>query len=191
MIEYSRMARPRSEEKRASLLDAAADVVAERGDSAPTALIAKAAGVAEGSLFTYFRSKEELLTELYSQLVAEAFGAVPSELAEMRVGSREKLLAIWNSVLRWGLSSPNRWKALRMLRLSSLVDKARRGDTQARGRRFLAEEFGIPDSPPGLRTRIFTAMMDLTIELVHENPKLADLYSAAGFEAFWRAVSGV
>jgi AcrR family transcriptional regulator len=184
------MSRPKSEEKRALLLDAAAVVVAERGDSAPTALIAKEAGVAEGSLFTYFRNKEELLTELFSQLVADAFGTVPVELVQLRAGSREKLLCVWNSLLRWGISNPNKWKALRALTLSTLVDEARRRDIRSHGRQMLFEDFGIPDSPPGFRTRIFRAFIDLTLELVQENPKQADLYSAAGFEALWRAVSG-
>lgn len=183
------MSRPKSEEKRALLLDAAAEIVAERGDGAPTALIAKAAGVAEGSLFTYFRTKEELLTELFSQLVNDAFGAVPVEVNQLRTGSREKLLCVWNSLLRWGISNPNRWKALRTLGLSTLINEARRRAIRARGRHMLLESFSIPESPPGLQTRIFFAFVDLTLELVREEPKQADLYSAAGFEALWRAVS--
>ena len=55
------MARPKSEEKRLQLMLAAAEAVAERGVGAPTALIAKLAGVAEGTLFRYFPTKEALL----------------------------------------------------------------------------------------------------------------------------------
>jgi AcrR family transcriptional regulator len=51
------MARPRSEDKRNAILEAATEVVAEQGVSAPTARIAKRAGVAEGTLFTYFENK--------------------------------------------------------------------------------------------------------------------------------------
>jgi AcrR family transcriptional regulator len=47
------MARPRSEDRRASLLDAATKEFAEHGLSAPTSLISKIAGVSEGSFFTY------------------------------------------------------------------------------------------------------------------------------------------
>jgi len=183
------MSRPRSEEKRALLLDAAATVVAERGDSAPTALIARAAGVAEGSLFTYFRNKEELLTELYGSLIEEAFAAVPRDL-EGRAGGREKLLRVWTGVLRWGLSHPEKWAALRVLRLSSMVDERRRREAQTAGRRFLAEELGVPDTPPGFHTRVFSAFVDLTIELMRQQPRLAGRYRAAGFEALWRAMAG-
>ena len=48
------MARPRSEDKRTAILEAATEVVAELGIGAPTAKVAKGAGVAEGTLFTYF-----------------------------------------------------------------------------------------------------------------------------------------
>ena len=62
------MARPLSEDKRTAILEAATEVVATLGLSAPTAKIAKGAGVAEGTLFTYFANKDELLNRLYLEL---------------------------------------------------------------------------------------------------------------------------
>ena len=62
------MARPKSEDKRTAILEAATEVVAMLGVSAPTAKIAKGAGVAEGTLFTYFANKDELLNRLYLEL---------------------------------------------------------------------------------------------------------------------------
>ncbi len=41
------------------------------GAGAPTAKIAKEAGVAEGTLFTYFANKDELFNRLYLQLKAD------------------------------------------------------------------------------------------------------------------------
>src|SRR5579864_320739 len=65
------MARPRSEDKRNAILAAAAQVIAEQGIGAPTARIARLAGVAEGTLFTYFDTKDELLNQLYLEIKAE------------------------------------------------------------------------------------------------------------------------
>lgn len=63
------MSRPKSDNKRKAILDAAQRVIAERGvGNSPTSAISKAAGVAEGSLFTYFASKDELLNELYLEM---------------------------------------------------------------------------------------------------------------------------
>ena len=58
------MARVRSPEKRSAILRAAVHEIAEVGLGAPTAKIAGRAGVAAGTLFTYFANKEELLNEL-------------------------------------------------------------------------------------------------------------------------------
>src|SRR5208282_1032371 len=65
------MAKPKSEDKRNAILSAAAQVFAERGLGAPTAAITKAAGIAEGSLFTYFKTKDELINALYRELKLE------------------------------------------------------------------------------------------------------------------------
>jgi AcrR family transcriptional regulator len=54
------MARARSPEKRSAILQAAVGEIAEAGLGAPTAKIAKRAGVAAGTLFLYFANKEEL-----------------------------------------------------------------------------------------------------------------------------------
>src|SRR5882757_3088831 len=65
------MARTLSEDKRTAILEVATEVVAVLGVSAPTAKIAKGAGVAEGTLFIYFANKDELLNQLYLELKLE------------------------------------------------------------------------------------------------------------------------
>jgi AcrR family transcriptional regulator len=66
------MARPKSDDKRRAILEAAMEVFAERGFAhAPTSAISKAAGIAEGTLFTYFSSKDSLIDELYKDLRKE------------------------------------------------------------------------------------------------------------------------
>ena len=62
------MAKPKSENKRNAILSAATQVFAERGLGAPTAAITGAAWIAEGSLFTYFKTKDELINALYREL---------------------------------------------------------------------------------------------------------------------------
>src|ERR1700722_13174654 len=61
----SGMARPRSEDKRKALMAAATRVIVAQGLSAPTAVVAREAGVSNGSLFTYFDTKAELFNQLY------------------------------------------------------------------------------------------------------------------------------
>ncbi|MDW7541655.1 helix-turn-helix domain-containing protein, partial [Klebsiella pneumoniae] len=58
------MARPKSEDKKQALLEAATAAFAQSGIAASTSAIARSAGVAEGTLFRYFATKDELLNEL-------------------------------------------------------------------------------------------------------------------------------
>jgi TetR/AcrR family fatty acid metabolism transcriptional regulator len=71
-------------DKRARILDAAVKVFAERGFfTATVAEIARAAGVADGTIYLYFKSKDDLLLRLFdekmSDLLAEARAAIESE----------------------------------------------------------------------------------------------------------------
>ena len=71
------MARPKSEDKRNAILDAATHLFAERGlTAAPTSEISKLAGVAEGTLFTYFKTKDDLINALCREIKLELADAM-------------------------------------------------------------------------------------------------------------------
>jgi AcrR family transcriptional regulator len=64
------MPRPKDEDERKAIMKAAIRVIAVQGLSAPTMKIAEEARVANGSLFTYFATKADLLNQLYLELTA-------------------------------------------------------------------------------------------------------------------------
>ena len=82
----------RANDKRARILDAAIRVFAERGfHTATVAEIARAAGVADGTIYLYFKGKDDLLLRLFdekmTELLAEARAALaqePSAPAKLR-----------------------------------------------------------------------------------------------------------
>lgn len=54
-------------EKRSAIRQATLDLVAERGlHNTPTSLIARVAGVAEGTIFVHFSTKDQLLEEVFT-----------------------------------------------------------------------------------------------------------------------------
>lgn len=60
--------------KRDAILRAAIDVFAERGFfNAQVADVARAAGVAAGTVYLYFRSKDDLLVSIFERTMREAF----------------------------------------------------------------------------------------------------------------------
>src|ERR1700734_106040 len=104
------MARPRSEDKRTAILEAATEVVAELGVGAPTARIAKQAGVAEGTLFTYFASKDELLNQLYLELKADLSAAMKAGYP-FNKSLIERSRYVWDRLVGWGTAHPLKRKA--------------------------------------------------------------------------------
>src|SRR6266853_3156193 len=61
-------AREQRNDKRARILDAAVKVFAERGYfSSTVAEIARAAGVADGTIYLYFKSKDDLLLSVFDE----------------------------------------------------------------------------------------------------------------------------
>jgi len=66
------MPRPRSDDKRDRILKAAIQVFAREGFfGARITDVAKRAGVADGTIYLYFKNKEHLLTSLFEELMAE------------------------------------------------------------------------------------------------------------------------
>jgi TetR/AcrR family fatty acid metabolism transcriptional regulator len=64
------MARPRTDDKRKRILEAAVKVFARRGYfAARVADVSKRAGVADGTIYLYFGGKEDLLVQLFAEVM--------------------------------------------------------------------------------------------------------------------------
>jgi AcrR family transcriptional regulator len=188
------MARIKSEEKRTAILSAAAQAVAERGVGAPTALIAKLAGVAEGSIFTYFADKDLLLNELYLSaklsLREAMYEGYPS-----RAPIGERFEHVWNRYLDWGMGQPALRTAMAQLIVSERITAA----TRAEGERVFGDVAGLFDEgiaagvlregqPVGFMAGVITAVAETTMQFMAKNSAEASAYRQAGFEAIWRAI---
>src|ERR1700729_413361 len=112
------MARPKSENKRNAILDAATRLFAERGlTAAPTSEISKLAGVAEGTLFTYFKTKDDLINALYREVKLELADAMMSEFPRKK-SVHARLRHVWDSYVNWGVNNPEQHRVLAQLQVS-------------------------------------------------------------------------
>lgn len=85
------MARRRTDDKRQRILDAAVRVFAKKGyHGAKVAEIAKKAGVADGTIYLYFRNKEDILVSLFDEVMEEHISQARAEIARVS-GAPEKL----------------------------------------------------------------------------------------------------
>jgi TetR/AcrR family fatty acid metabolism transcriptional regulator len=87
-------------EKRAAILDAALKTFVKRGyPETKVAEIAAGAGVAEGTLYNYFQSKEDLLLALFDEKWGEIIDAIKGRISRLD-DPNDKLKAIFSTVVR-------------------------------------------------------------------------------------------
>ena len=187
------MARPRSDDKRNAILAAATRVIVTHGLSASTARIARGAGVANGSLFTYFPTKAELFNHLYLELKTEMASAALQGLPP-RAGTRGQLSHLWSRWTRWAVSHHGKRRALAQLDVSDEVTPA----TRAAAHRVMAgvgellerSRAGGPmrDAPMGFVVAVMTGLAEATVGFMAADPANADRHCKTGFEALWRAI---
>ena len=92
-------------DKRELLLKAATKLFVERGFHAtPTSAISKEAGVSAGILFHYFKTKDELISELYISLKKEYTGSILNDIDKIK-SDIGKLRLIWSNSWNWGLEN--------------------------------------------------------------------------------------
>src|SRR5258707_13312263 len=78
-------------EKYQRILDAAVEVIAERGYfSSPVSAIAKRAGVADGTIYLYFKSKDDVLRTAIDETFNKFYRQVEEEFKTLK-GPREQL----------------------------------------------------------------------------------------------------
>jgi AcrR family transcriptional regulator len=188
------MARPRSDDKRNAILDAALRVFAERGTvNAPTSAISKAAGVAEGTLFTYFKTKDELMTELYLELRQEFsrhMGEFPYE-----ADARARLRYIWDKYLDLAALHPERLKVLAQLRASGKLFKDNEPQVLAlvealRAVSDAAKENELRHMPPEYLMLMVRSQLEMTVEYINAHPECAASCREKGFRIMWMGLTG-
>ena len=188
------MARPRSEEKRNAIIAAATHVIVTNGLSAPTAVIAQAAGVANGSLFTYFETKADLFNQLYLELKA---GMASAALEGLPAGAelRDQLFHIWSNWMGWAVSNPEKRRALAQLNVSEEITPANRAaahKTMARLADLLERGRAngpMRNAPMGFVVAILNSLAEATMEFMVHDQANADKHCKVGFDALWRVLA--
>ena len=188
------MARPKSEDKRSAILSAATRVIASQGLGAPTATIAREAGVSNGSLFTYFPTKSDLFNHLYLELKGEmASVALEGVLVDGSV--REPMLGLWSQWMHWAASSPEKRRVLAQLSVSDDITPITRQaghETMAGVAKLLErcrERGPMRDSPLPFLVALMTALAETTVDFMIQDPVHADEHCATAFDALWRMVN--
>ncbi len=187
------MARVRNPANRSAILQAAVEEIARAGLGAPTAKIAKRAGIASGTLFTYFASKDELLNELYLELKLEVYARVNAGFPH-KAALKTRAHHLWSCFLDWAIEFPDKRKVSVQLNLSDLITSATRLRAAAeRGAidKTLAElgtRGPLRGLPQGFAAATLYAMQETTMDYIARQPRHRKALIDKAFEVFWRAV---
>jgi AcrR family transcriptional regulator len=190
------VARPKSEDKRNAILDAATRLFAERGlTAAPTSEISKQAGVAEGTLFRYFKTKDDLINALYREIKLELADAMMSDFPRKKnVGTR--LRHVWDRYVNWGIANPKQRKVLAQLQVSEVLTNESRDagsapfvEFQIMIRDAIEQRVFRNDLPVELISKSLTALVEATIDLTASNRSKAKQYRDSGFQMFWAGIT--
>lgn len=99
-------------DRRELLLEAATKLFVERGlHATPTSAISKEAGVSAGILFHYFKTKDDLINELYVSLKKEYIASILNDLDKIKSYDGQ-LRLVWSNSWNWGLDNPLKFKFL-------------------------------------------------------------------------------
>jgi len=188
------VARPKSGDKRSVILAAAMRVIVSEGLSAPTAVIAKEAGVANGTLFTYFETKADLLNALYLDLRG---GMASAALKGFLPGgeSRRQYFLVWSNWTWWAVAHPKKRRALAVLGVSDeITAKSRAGGrkTMAPMRELLErihKNGPMREEAMGLFMALMNSVAEATMDYMVQDKAHADKHCRAGFEGLWRMIA--
>lgn len=179
------------------ILKTALHLFVERGFyGTPTSLISKEAGIATGTLFCYFPTKEELIDTLYREIKAEAGAAIRKGI-DNEASVREKLRRVLLNYIGWGMKNPGKRQFMEQFAHSPLVSQ-RAHDEGMLNFSFLSEiiEDGIrvgeiKNTNPGLVFYFLALSGSGVIDLVRKtrDPGEKQVLVGQALDLLWNGIS--
>jgi AcrR family transcriptional regulator len=185
------MARPKSDVRRKAILEAATRVIVARGLDAPTMVIAKEAGIPNGSFFTYFETKTVLLNQLYLELRKE-MAETAMEWVRGEQSGADQLAQIWEFWMWWAENVPEKRRAMRQLEgakeisletryaayeamagVGQVVERARAGSV-------------VGKAPLRYVVGLVVSTAETSMDFIDRDPRNKKSYSRAGLNAVGR-----
>lgn len=184
--------------KRQQLLNSALTLFVSQGiDATSTASIAKHAGVANGTLFHHFPSKEVLILSLY-KIIKQDFATQIETFAFNEKNLKKQVKLIWEQAINWAITNADKQQFC--LQVSQYHQLSGQVKTQALTEAFdflpKLIEFGqqhkiIANYPLALMVDNAHGQFISSTMYLTNNPDLINntIHREAIFEMFWKALS--
>lgn len=181
--------------KREQIVNAALKLFCENGfQQTSTANISKEAGVATGTLFLYFKSKDELINELYKeckqQMAEKLFKDLP-----VNEGTHAVLKQIWGRAIEWGLTDKRAFQFTHMCKASPIITEATKEELASShgfAMNLLSDAMKkgeLTKMDEGMFFSLFDGLYNSTINyLIQTNLKNKKKIIDQSFEIFWKGI---
>jgi TetR/AcrR family transcriptional regulator, repressor of fatR-cypB operon len=190
------MARRFDEDKKRAIVDAAIRIITHNGfDATPISAIAREAGVAAGTIYIYFSSKQELIKHLYLASSKSLADFVTKDL-DVTLPVKEAIRRVWKSHVEYAHAHRLEFRFLEQFANSPHIDRL----TKKQGLRTVE-----PVMDQFERAKRERVVQDLPIEMIyvhlfapidalmkmHRNDefKFSDKRIELIFETSWRSIS--
>lgn len=178
-------------DKRAAILAAALELFAENGfHGSPTSMIAERAGVGVGTIYRYFKDKDELIQELHRELHDDAVARICDGYPEEQP-VRERFIFLFTRLLRLFLAEPRNFKFMEQYYFSPFPQRcghsAENGNSVMKQLLLYAREQQIiKDAPlPVLEAVAFGPIVALAKENINRQLAVDEGMIATVVEACW------
>ncbi|NMH64901.1 TetR/AcrR family transcriptional regulator [Shewanella salipaludis] len=199
-------------DKRQAILDSALSLFVEQGfHASSTASIARNAGVATGTLFHHFPSKDALLECLFLEIKQEFADAIlagyrsgtgPSGIPQTEESQGMSLQRaanlLWQSAIDWGLQHPQKQAFFQQYAMSPAIAAPVRAQAMNLILGFIGQLIGqgqrqglIADYPLALMLENCQGQYLAASRFFLDNPQLGkdESHRQASFALFWRAMA--
>lgn len=185
------------ENKRERILLAARRLFVNQGfHSTPTSAIAREASVANGTLFHYFNTKEELINTLYKE-TKRSFFTITTAGVENEKNIKRKVRLLWYNTVKWALNRPQDFLFIQQYSNSPFISQLTQED--------ISEHIGIyyelidqgkekgtlKDIPTDLMYQLTTYQIYGIINylLQHKEFQNNSTYLSMVFEFYWDSIA--
>ena len=186
------------EDKRTAIIETALKLFTERGfHGTSTAQISKEAGVATGTLFNYFPTKEYLINSLYFEVKGELSRSMGNGIG-IESSFKDKLRRLWSNLIKWGIDNQEEFLFVNQFCSSPYITKFTREEVMKEYvflRNLVNEGIKtgeIKDFSPELTISMFYQGSRAVVNLIlnsdpsqNENELIED-----GFQIIWRGLAG-
>jgi len=185
------------ENKRERILLAARRLFVKQGfHNTPTSAIAREASVANGTLFHYFDTKEELINTLFKE-TNKSFFAISTAGIDNEKTIKRKVRLLWYNNVKWAMNRPQDFLFLQQYRNSPFISQLTQDEiSEHSGLYYGLIDHGIDkgilkDIPTDLMYQLITYQIYGIINYLFQHKEFQNnsTYLSMAFEFLWDSIA--